>query len=314
MSSKLPHIQPTMRKPNPNMRQRPTVRKGPAKSSVRVKRRLDAAYNLCGSISSFKDEVADAFRERFEVELRAGEAMPDHAAPLEIVSRSVRSAAEKLDEAEESYRVRCYYRRKARKECERIARKELNPEMVSVRREVEAFYGKERAADIHGLEGKTLRKPKRVQAQAQEMLCILGLEPLTWPDVDGDLLRARCRAWLRRVKPAYDRLVAKLVETEKLERGEEHLCGVRDRALADFDGVYGDALAYVAGVYRLVDFVDRKIWNLRSLADRRRLIREARKERQARAEGRRRGAATQPVRSLFSAATRWLRSFGSRAA
>ncbi len=51
-------------------------------------------------------------------------------------------------------------------------------------------------------------------------------------------------AWLRQIKPVYDKLVAKLAEVENRKLAEEYACGVRDRALEEFDRVYGEALAY----------------------------------------------------------------------
>ncbi len=152
------------RKPPINFRLPPSVRKGPARFSKRVQRRIDAANTFCASITTFKDHVSDGFGERFSGQLRAGEALPDAA-----------------------------------------------------------------------------------------------------------------------------------------------------RALDDFDGVYGEALAYALAVYRLAGIDEKKILRLRPAADRRRLMREAGQERQARAQGRRR-AGVEPLRSAWSTTARWLQSFRSRVA
>ena len=53
--------------------------------------------------------------------------------------------------------------------------------MVVLRRTIDALYGKEEGAWIHGLEGKTLRKPRRVLRQARDLVDTLETEQTRRP-------------------------------------------------------------------------------------------------------------------------------------
>ncbi len=295
-------------KPKINVRRAPSVRKGYAQYSQRVERRSEMARAFCASVKTFKEAASSGFGERFAVELRAGEPVPDHALALELVARSVVSTMAVLTTAESKYVRLGSQRVSERAQSERIARRELNPGMVLLRRSIESDYGREKGAQIHGLEGKTLRKPRRVLRQARDLLDALKTE-----DPRRPIPRSERAAWLRQVEPAYGRLVASIQQIERLERKEEFACAVRDLALEKFDAVYGEAFAYARTVYRLAGLGERIIAKLRPNAEHRRLIREAGQERQARAEGRRR-AAIEPIRTAFRTASRWLRRWPRRVA
>ncbi len=294
--------------PKINVRHAVNVRKGCARFSQRVERRIEMAKTLRASIEILKESAADGLDERFTAELRAGEAMPDHALALELVARSVMSALAVLVDAEKQYVKLGSSRLGERRECERIARRELNPRMVALRHTIDARYGRTEGGWIHSLEGKTLRKPRRVLRQARDLIDALGSERTRRP-----IARSKRDAWLRQVRPAYDRLAASMKALEKLERKEEHACGVRDLALEKFDQLHGEALAYAHSAYRLAGFSERLFSKLRTDVERRRLMREAAQERKARAQGRRRSA-IEPIRSVVRMASRWLRRWPRRAA
>ncbi len=308
-----------MRKDKPpiakiNVRHAPGVRKGYAKYSERVERRIAIGETFCASVEAFKDGAADTLGERFAAELRAGEAMPDQALALELVARSVKSALAVLTAAESKYIRLGISRTGERRECERVAREELSPRIVQLRRTIDALYGKEEGAWIHGIKGKTRRKPGRVLPQARELLDTLEAErrqPLA--TARRPIAGSERQSWLCQVKPAHDRLAALIKETERLERTEEYARGVRDLALERFDAVYAEALAFALAVYRLAGSSERAIRKLRPAVERRRLVREAGRERDARAEGRRR-AALEPIRSAVKTASSWLRRWPRRVA
>ncbi len=290
-------------RPKINVRRARGVRKGHVRYSDRVERRREMAKTLCASIETLKVAASSGFAERFTAELREGEPAPDHALALELVARSVESALAVLEGAESEY-VGLGSRRVAeRREGERIARRELNPRMVLLRREIESECGREAGADIHGLKGKTLREPRRVLRQARGLVATLKTERSRRP-----IARSEREAWLRQVEPACDRLAASIEELEGLERKEEYARGVRDLAFERFDAAYSEASAYAHTVYRLGGLGERVIHMLRPDVEHRRLRREAGQEQRARAEGRRRSAVA-PFRSAVRVASRWLKHF-----
>ncbi len=92
---------------------------------------------------------------------------------------------------------------------------------------------------------------------------------------------------MSQVEPGYEKLTRMLDALDQREIEEAYQCQVKDIAIEDFDTVYGEALAFVRSVFRLGGYGDKVTWQLLSNVDRRRLKRQAREERYARADGRR---------------------------
>ncbi len=277
------------RQPKIDIRREPTLRKGPAKRSKQVMDRIKATESLRGSIETFKDAAATGFRERFEGELRDGEVMPDQSVALELALRSVITALEELVEADKIYCRATMARSRLDKACREVAEREVYPRVRDLRHNLEWLFGKELGRELHGLKGPTLRKPKRVLPQVEDLVDRLRRQSgeLPPPRMVGVVVDRG--AWVGQVEPGYKKLKKMMRELEQRKIDEQHQRQVKDIALEDFDEVYGEALAFVRSVYRLAGYDDRVVWHLLPNTDRRRLKREARGEREARAEGRRAG-------------------------
>ena len=77
---------------------------------------------------------------------------------------------------------------------------------------------------------------------------------------------------------------------EEREIEEDYRRKERDIALEEYGVVYAEVLDYVRSVYAIGGYGEKLIWKLLPEAERRRLRRKARQEREARAEGRQRPA------------------------
>ena len=286
-------------------RQRRGWKSGRVKRSRMIRDRLSDGRTLCGSIRALSADVDRRVQERLAPHLGAGESMPDHALALELVARSLEQAMERLRAAEGEYcrqGTRCV---RPRRECERFSRQELYPEVVKVRRALDMLFGKADGVAIHCMQGPTRRKARRLEPQVQ--LMVLGLKDqlpkMALPGM-GDLTSDRDK-WLRMVEPGLEKLEELLHELQLLEHGQNAALERKQEELAAYDAVYGEALGYVEGVYGLAGMGDRLVRHLRSYFQRRRLSREARRERKARAAGRR-GWAKETTRATVASFTGWL--------
>ena len=93
--------------------------------------------------------------------------------------------------------------------------------------------------------------------------------------------------WLGQLEPGYEKMTEMLDELEGRERIEESLRKDRDYELEVFDDVYAEALPFVRSAFKLGGRSEKVIRALRPVVLRRRLKRKARRESEARAEGRR---------------------------
>ncbi len=267
------------------IRDQPTIRKGRLKKSTRVVRRKKAAGLLCGSIEKAKSQAAAGFRERFADELRDGEAAPDLTLALELAGRSVARAIEELEAADAVYCGQCVRRKYLHEACVEVARWEVYPELVDVRRAIDTAFGRNQSRYLHDMTGKTRRKPERLMPQLQKLVETLEDPELVLPKPIRPTSRVDPEGWLRQLEPGYLKLKSMLGKLE-LEQGREHRRREeRDFELESFDIVYKDALAFVRSVFRLGGLSDRETWHLLPNIQRRRLRGKARQERQARAEG-----------------------------
>ncbi len=275
------------RKPRIDVRRKPTLRKGPVKHSKRVNDRIKAAGALRGSVEEFKAEAAAGFSDRLAGELRDGEVVPDQSVALELAVRTVTTALEELVDADDEYCRKMMRRQHLEKACQAFSALEVYPRVRDLRANLESLFGRKEGRALHGMRGPTRRKPKRLHPQLRALVPrlksqrrALPLPRLAGVTVDRD-------AWVGQVEPGYKQLSRMLEELQQREIGEEYQRKVRDIELEDFDAVYGEALDFVRSVFRLAGYGDRVIWHLLPNVDRRRLKREARGEREARADGRR---------------------------
>lgn len=270
-----------------NLRLEPTLKKGPVRRSKRVLDRYKATQRLLGSIESLKEKAAAGFARRFAEELRDGEAVPDQTLALELAGRAVKTAMDALDAADDAYRREAIGRNHLNDACVHVADTEVYPEAIEVRRSITARFGREAARSVHGMEGRTRRKPKALKPQLDYLVGALRdpkhrLPPPLRPGAVVD--RGR---WLNQIEPGYEKLRAMLRELEELEHLEARLRDERDDELEAFDAVYAEALGLVRAVYGLGGIPKKLIWNLLPTVQQRRLRDKARGEREARADGRR---------------------------
>lgn len=283
---------------------RPTLRKGGGKKSVRVRRRIKAAGRLWGAIESNEALAAEGFRRRFTAELRAGEEVPDQALALELAGRSVMRALEELNQADKTYSGQCTRRHALNKACISVAREEVYPELVDVRRLMDAKFGRHKARFFHRIEGRTRRKPLALYPQLDRLVDLLENPKQAMPKPRRPGVKIDRQGWLDQLKPGYLKLKAMLEQLEQEEKREKHLRDDRDWQLESFDVVYAEALAFVRSVFCLAGISEREIWHLLPDVQRRRLRGKARQEREARAEGRRKpgsGAAAEGEKSGYKA-------------
>ncbi len=192
-------------------RKPPTLRKGPVKHSKRVLDRIKAAGKLVGAIEAQKARVAAGVQAKLADVLRDGETVPDLAPTLELLGRSVEVAIDLLVRADAVYCKQGNGRRMLNEACILVAREEVYPELVDVRRGLETRYGREAGRKLHRMEGNTRRKPKRQYPQLQKLVGMLrqleekgGLPPPVRPGPFGEL-----RGWLRQLEPGYEKLTAR---------------------------------------------------------------------------------------------------------
>ncbi len=132
--------------------------------SEMVTRRARDTTALVASIRVYKADVAAAFRERFGPVLGPGETLPDYELALELAGRSVQRAFDRLDELDDRQFFAKSRRAVAACEVERLAKKELYPQAVGVRRQIDDAFGRQAGAEIHGFSGRTPRTPARLEA------------------------------------------------------------------------------------------------------------------------------------------------------
>ncbi len=286
----------------------PDWRRGRGRRSKRVSDRYKDVAMLRDSIFKRKAGAADGLGARFEGMLREGEVLPDHALSLELAGRSLQAALDGLTAAEDRNCGAVVACSQHRRECDRVAREELYPNVVDVRRIIDTAFGRKHGRWIHGLEGKTRRKARRQHSQVRRMVLALEDRRRELPAPRAAGFVADRDAWLALVKPPYDKLTTMLRELWEHEGAETRAREELEAAFDGFDDEYLRVLRYAEATYALADYDESTIWNLRSYVQRRRLRRHAAAKRRARA-ARKARAAKKPAPSTGSAVTsiaRWL--------
>lgn len=198
--------------------------------------------------------------------------------------RRVETALDDLKQADRLYWSQTLKRQRISKACNEAA-KEVQPVLVEVRRAIELRFGRLMGRKVHGLKGNTLRKPTRLFPQLGSVVQRLrDQETLPEPKRPGP--SDEREQWLAMLEPGLAKLYRLLEQRRQAELHEAVLREERDTELEYFDFVYGDAVAFMRAVYWVVGYGDRLV-DVRPRNDRRRRIRKARLESEARVEGRR---------------------------
>lgn len=268
------------------VRKEPTLRKGEARLSERVVHRMKAAHELRKAILALKADVQEGFRLNFEAELRDGEVMPDQGLSLELAGRWVKTAIDELEVADQRYCQQGSKRRILNQGIVHLARHQIYPELRDVRREIEWRYGKKEGSHYHRMQGRTRRKPQRQLSQLQGLVQALeGPPPKAEPI--RPLAPGEHQKWLAQLKPCHTFLQEKLDELQGMASLEVKLRNDRDYELESFDVVYARALALAAAVLEVSGFSEKAIRALLPTILRRRRSAKARREREAREDGKR---------------------------
>ncbi len=276
-------------------------RKGAYRPSKMVLQRTGDTGALLSAIEVFQNQVAAGLVERLAPELVEGEALPDFSLSLDLVGRSARSALDRLRGAEKwclERQVECAV---VRRESVRLAR-QVYPRVVSIRRMIESQLGKQDGRLVHGMTGKTLRKPRRLHGQLQFLVWALEGNRGELPEPLLAGLAADQDDWLRELRPGYDALTELLDELLDLELLAQHARDEKKLAMQAFDTAHGEALRLVQATFAFAGYGDTLTKRLRSYLQRRLLSRRAREKRQARAEGR----VQQTLRSAASSVADWI--------
>ena len=277
-------------------------KKGAVKYSKMYLQRVDDARALRASIDAFKTDVAEGLGQRLAPELIEGETLPDFSLSLDLLARSVESSLERLRAAEHQLIDRGIELAKVRRESEKLARHEIYPRVVLVRRLIDTQFGKEDGRRVHGMAGKTLRKPRRLHGQLEYLVWALeaGRQEPSKSLFKG--LASEREAWMRQLKPGYEQLTALLDDMANLEAIEQLARDTKNEAIRKFDDAYGQARRLLEANFDFAGFSGKLAKLLRSYVHRRRLSQEARRKRQARAEG----SVKRTLRAAASSVRGWI--------
>ncbi len=267
-----------------NLRKTPTLRKSPARQSKRVTDRIKATRSLLAMLESARSRAAKGFSDKLADELRDGEVMPDQGLALDLVGRSVKTALELLVKADDAYCGQATQRQLLAEACRYVASDEIYPELVEVRREIDARFGKEAGGQVHAMKGRTPRQPKALHLQLEGLVMALkGQRALPQPLRPGP--PGERAAWLARLETGYMKLTTMLEELQAHEIRDAALRQGRDFELESFDVVYGEALDFARAVLQLGGCAKNLTWHLLPTVQQRKLKRKARQESDSRAEG-----------------------------
>ncbi len=259
-------------------------RKQPTKLSEMVTRRAREAAALATSIRVHKTEVAAGLSDWLAPALRDGQAVPDHELTLALAGRSVQLAFDRLDELDDRHDFKKAERAHQAREADRLAKQELYPHAVAVRRQIDAAYGRKAGSHLHTFTGRIPRTPIRLKQHVERAVSRLGdpnrprpprLQAASEP-VDHESFKRRLEGPLRHLARAEDNL-------SRLKAEVDAVAIDRDRAMRRFDAVYAEAFHLVEAAFKMAGLSDNIVKSLRSLRERRRLAHWARRKRQARA-------------------------------
>ncbi len=304
-------------------------RRKPTVLSEMVTRRARDTAALVASIRVHKADVGATLNERFAPALLAGETVPDWELTLELAGRCVQLAFDHLDELDDRHFLAKSARAHHAIELDRLAKRELYPQAVAVRRQIDDAFGREAGSDLHTFTGKTPRTPARLRKHAERAVSRLGNPDRLLPPrkVAGESLDRACHPgggqmehWKRRLQAPLRQLAAVDEQLSQAKAELNAVAGRRKLAMKHFDVVYAESLRLVEAAYLMAGIRGARVKSLRPYAERRRLARWARKKREARNAGQPalppagQGAASARTRdrrrlpkAAFATVSRWLK-------
>jgi hypothetical protein len=251
--------------------------------SVMVIRRIKDMMSLASSVEAYKRRLATAFAKRYARRLHEGEELPDYHLVLDLAVRDAAAALDhlvRLDDAADQVKNR---RSGLRKERNCLVRDQLHPQAVAIRGAIDLAFGRKLGTLVHGMSGRTRRKPASLERQVRLAVHLLSSPDLEPPRRKNPRAVVDRAGWSRQLKELHQQLVS--LQNEISACGAEHtgLVDQRQTAMAEFDAAYGDALRHVTTAFAMARFDARAIAHLKPYDRRRRLSQRAKKKRQARA-------------------------------
>ncbi len=294
--------------------------------SEMVTRRARDTAALVASIRVHKGDVGATLGRRFAPALRSGETVPDYELSLELAGRSVQLAFDRLDELDDRHFVAKGASAQLAREVDRVAKQELYPQAVDVRRQIDAAFGREAGGELHGFTGRTPRSAERLRRHVERAVSRLGNRnrrlsvhrAMLGEPVDRE-------RWQRRLEEPLRGLVAAADELGQQQAVLNAVSDERQQAMQRFDAVYSESLRFVEATFAMAGIHGQRLKSLRPTYWRRRVARWARDKRQARSDRRLAVAAVRPAEArpaetppvegrraqgegAFAAVSRWLRA------
>lgn len=261
-------------------------KKGRDAGSKMFMRRVKDARAFASSIEVHAETVATAIHERLTPVLRAeGEAVPDHGMTLELVARSVQAALEALRHDHHGYVEQTARCNRLSSDCDRIARQEVYPQAVCLRRLLEAHFGKRESRVLHAFRGRIPNWRDGLREQVGHTLDLLRGAGSTLPEPTVAGARADLAGWIRLIEGPYEALIEELDELTAQNCQREALGDRRRAAMKTFDETLHESRAVAEALFSLAGCPKRFGKNMRAYYERRWLSRWARQRREARRQG-----------------------------
>ncbi|MCP3964180.1 MAG: hypothetical protein GY719_40640 [bacterium] len=276
--------------------------------------RIEDTKALLSSIDVLKASIEEKLAERFEPRLRPGETLPDYGLALDLAGRDVQAALDRLVDLDDELFLKTVEREGLQQSREEILKEEVYPRLVNVRGAIDRAYERRGARLIHRMEGRTPRKPTDIEHVVENLLRVLGDPDATMPLRKASAPRDQREEWLRLLAEPHELARSMGKEQKKCEGVIARLGIFRRRAMDDFDQVYAQILRYVKAKLVLTGESTESLRHLRPHYQRRKMARQARQKREARAETR--SAAAEPERgkqvreAVRSTVAKWLGKAG----
>ncbi len=254
------------------------------KLSVMVIHRIKDAMALASSVEAHKARLAAALGEQYSPQLLPGEELPDYVLALELAVRHVQTALRELIRHDDAVDIASAKYEILRREQNLLVRDEAYPCTVHVRGLIDLTFGRSKGAWVHGMKGRTRRSASPLRLQLERMVALLTGPDLQLPPPKNPHGVVDLEGWIRQLQPLSRKLVALNGEVvRRRDHALPALIGEKNAAMEAFDAAYRNALRQVAAAFAGAGLPAKVLKNLKPYYQRRRLERQARAKRRARA-------------------------------
>ncbi len=239
--------------------------------------------SLTAAVKTYKTRLAAAIAERYAPRLKSGETLPDFTLPLELAVRDVQVALAHLIELDDEVDYAWVEHHFLKQDRRDLVRQQLHPRAVAVRGAIDLAFGRERGAYLHGMKGRTRRRPENLQNQLRRTIHRLTDPNRKLPTPRNTHVFIDRQGWTRQLETHYQKLVELNQRVGLGDHAFQALVAKKQRAMAAFDEAYADALSCVIAGMRMARFGKVLIKKLKPYYLRRQLSAQARKKRETRA-------------------------------